>query len=924
MRTDTTRSPARALLDDSSPLRGRDRELAELEALVSRARAGQSGALVLHGEAGVGKTAVLERAARQASSALRVRHMVASEYEMELAYAGLQQLCAPLMDSAAALPAPQREALEVALGLRGAAAPSPFLVGLAVLGLLTDAASDRGLLCIVDDAQWLDEASAQAIAFVARRLDAEGVAIVLAVRELSERFARLPLLAVEGLRDEDARELLRLAMPGRIDRRVHDQIITEARGNPLALQLLPRAMSPAELAGGFALAGSIPLERRIEQSVLSRLEPLPEATRTLLLLAAADATGDPELLLRASAALELDPENLDIAVKADALVLGSRVGFRHPLVRSAIYRAAWPDDRRRVHAALADATSSERDPDRRAWHRASATLLPDEEVAADLERSAARARTRGGAAAAAAFLERAAELSPAPGGRAQRLIAAAEAKYDAGAPAATLRLLDSVRDESLTALQQALIARLRARARYALQRDGSAIEQLLAAANGLEALEPALARDTYMEALAAAVYGGRLGDSDMVAAVAGAILKATEGSKSERPRDLLLRGQALLAVKGQEAAIPTLRRALQAFGEQPPDALELHWMWFASRAAQDLWDRAALRELAERQVALARADGALTVLPIALSLLMLAQTVDGQLDAADASCDEIDAVKHVTGHPLPLYGRMFLAAYRGQADAVQRFASELRADTQARGEGYGLSAVNFAEAILYNGLGRYPEAVAAARRELPYTRELNHAMRSLLELVEAAARTGERELAEDAFERLASVTRPVGNDWALAVLAMAEAQLRDGSEAEPLYRNAIERFERVRIPIMVGRCRLLYGEMLRRANRRVDAREQLRAAHEILSKCGLGGFAERAARELRATGETVRVRAQGAADRLTDQERNVARLAREGLTNRDIGARLFISARTAEYHLHKVFTKLGIGSRTELEAALAE
>jgi ATP/maltotriose-dependent transcriptional regulator MalT len=267
---------------------------------------------------------------------------------------------------------------------------------------------------------------------------------------------------------------------------------------------------------------------------------------------------------------------------------------------------------------------------------------------------------------------------------------------------------------------------------------------------------------------------------------------------------------------------------------------------------------------------------------------------------------------------------MFLAAYRGQADAVQRFASELRADTQARGEGYGLSAVNFAEAILYNGLGRYPEAVAAARRELPYTRELNHAMRSLLELVEAAARTGERELAEDAFERLASVTRPVGNDWALAVLAMAEAQLRDGSEAELLYRNAIERFERVRIPIMVGRCRLLYGEMLRRANRRVDAREQLRAAHEILSKCGLGGFAERAARELRATGETVRVRAQGAADRLTDQERNVARLAREGLTNRDIGARLFISARTAEYHLHKVFTKLGIGSRTELEAALAE
>jgi DNA-binding CsgD family transcriptional regulator len=909
---------------ETAPLRGRDRELAELEALVTRARAERSGALVVSGEAGVGKTALLDRLAEGAAARLRVERMVASESEMELAYAGLQQLCWQMMDHADRLPAPQREALEAAFGLREAAAPSPFLVGLAVLGLLTEVADDDGLLCVVDDAQWLDEASARAVAFVARRLDAEGVAIVLAMRTVGEPFAELPQLVVEGLCDEDARELLRDAVAGVLDQRVADQLIAEARGNPLALRELPRALSPAETAGGFALVGSMPLERRIERSLLAQLEPLPAPTRRILLLAAADPTGDPDLLWRACALLDLGPEQLDAATRVDALVVGTRVGFRHPLVRSAVYRAAAPEERRRAHAALAEATAADRDPDRRAWHRASATLRPDEAVAADLERSAARARTRGGVAAAAAFLERAAELSPAPIRRAQRLIAAAEATHDAGAPEAALRLLDTARDQPLTRLQEALIARLRARAGYALRRDCRAPRQLLAAARGLEPLDPVLARDTYIEALAAAVYLGRLGDADEVATVANAILEATAGDDSDRARDLILRGQALLAARGQEAALPTLRRAHRAFLEQAPDALELHWMWFASRAAQDLWDTKALRALADRQVELARADGVLTVLPIALSLLMLAQTVDGDLGGAEASCDEIDAIKHVTGHPLPQVGRMFLAAYRGQAEETERWARQLRADAQARGEGYAISAANFAEAILNNGLGRYEQAVAAARRELPYTHELSHAMRSLLELVEAATRSGERALAEQAVEQLAGVTRPVGNDWALAVLAMARAQLADGDEAEALYRDALERFERQRIPIMAGRCRLLYGEMLRRQHRRVDAREQLRAAHEVLAGCGLAGFAERAARELAATGETVRARTPDALDQLTEQELNVARLAREGLTNRDIGGRLFISARTAEYHLRKVFMKLGISSRTELRGALAE
>ena len=551
-------------------------------------------------------------------------------------------------------------------------------------------------------------------------------------------------------------------------------------------------------------------------------------------------------------------------------------------------------------------------------------MRPDEEVAADLEQSATRARTRGGAAAAAAFLERAAELTPSPIRRAQRLIAAAEAKHDAGAPEAALRLLDSSRDHPLTPMQEALIARLRARGGYALHRDRSGPRLLLAAAQGLERFDPALARDTYIEALAAAVYGGRLGDADVVAAVAGAILEATAGDDSDRPRDLLLRGQALLSAQGQEAAIPTLRRGLRAFIDQAPDALELHWLWFASRAAIDLWDSEALRALADRQVELARAEGVLTVLPIALSLVMTARTFDGDLDAAAAACDEIDVIQNVTGSRLPQYGRLFLAAYRGRVDEVERRARQLRADAHARGEGYALSAANFAEALAYNGAGRYGDAVVAARAELPYTHELAYAVRALLELVEAATRSGDQALAEEAFERLASLTRPVGTDWALAMAALAEAQVREGDDAEALYREAIERFERERVPMLAARGRLLYGEMLRRLHRRVDAREQLRAAHEVLSRCGYHGFAERAARELSATGETLRVRTPESMDELTDQELNVARLAREGLTNRDIGSRLFISARTAEYHLRKVFVKLGISSRTELKTALAE
>lgn len=911
----------------AAQLLGRDRELARLSTLLDRARRGDSGALVVHGPAGVGKTALLDRLVELAGPGVRVERMVAWESEVELPYAGLQLMCGHLMAATGGLPAPQREALESVLGLRDAGAPNPLVVGLAVLGLLARAAErDGAMLCVVDDAQWLDEVSARAIASVARRIRSEGVAIVFAMREVDEPFLDLPRLEVTGLGDDDARELLRKRVPGAVDERVRDQLIVEARGNPLALRELPGTLSPSALAGGFGLASSMPLESRIEQSLLAGLEALSPDTRTLLLLAAADPTGDTGLLWQASAALGLGPGSLEAAQRADALVLGWRVSFRHPLIRSAVYRTADPQDRRAVHAALAGATDPERDPDRRAWHRALAADEPDEGLATDLERSAERARARGGVAASAAFLERSATLSPNPQARAGRLISAASAKLEAGAPDTALLLLERLGDLPLTPMQEALVGRIRARVGYALRRDRSAPRQLLRAAQALEQHDQALARDTYMEALSAAVYAGRLGEPGAVAEVASAILAATEADDSDRPQDLILRGQALLSAEGQAAALSTVRRAVQAFLDQPADPSALHWMWFGGRAAQDIWDAEGMRTLAERQVRLAEAGGFLTVLPMALSLLMVVRTFDGDLDAAEAICDDIDTILSVTGHPLPPQARTFVAAYRGQVDEVERRTAQLRADGYARGEGYSLTVANLAEALVYNGAGRHAEALAAAREEMPYSHELGHAMRTLLEVVEAATRVGDLAAAEEAVERLTQVTLPAGDsDWSLAFIALASAQLRDDEHGEELYREAIERFDRLRVPMLKGRSQLLYGEMLRRSNRLADARQQLQAAYDVLSACGMAGFADRALRELGSAGATPRARGRAASGhQLTDQELKVARLAREGLTNRDIGARLFISAHTAEWHMRKVLVKLGIKSRTELRTALRD
>jgi DNA-binding CsgD family transcriptional regulator/tetratricopeptide (TPR) repeat protein len=896
-----------------------------LDRLLASARAGDSGALVLRGEPGIGKTALLSYLLGRASGC-RTARAVGVEAEMELAFAGLHQLCAPFLNRLDRLPGPQRDALCTAFGLLAGDAPDRFLVGLALLSLLSDVAEDQPLVCVVDDAQWLDHASAQALAFVARRLGAESVALVFAVREpAAERYLTgLTELVVPGLVDGEARALLLSVITGPMDERVRDRIVAETRGNPLALLELPRGLTPQELAGGFGLPDAAALSGRIEDSFRRRLEPLPPATRLLLTVAAAEPIGDPVLVWEAADQLGVPADAASPAVAAGLVDFAGQVRFRHPLVRSAVYRAASPEQRRSVHGALADTTDPVTDPDRRAWHRAHATSGPDEEVAEELERSAVRAQTRGGLAAAAAFLQEAARLTPDRTRRAQRALAAAQANHQAGAPDAALAMLAMAQARPLDELQRARVNLLRAEIAFASRRGSDAPPLLLKAARQLEPLDPGLARETYLEAYTAAVLAGRLSRGADVAEVSRAARLAPAPSASPRAPDFLLDGLALLVTDGRAAGTPLLRRSLSAFSGQDISTEEgLRWLWLAGRVADDLWDDESWEVLCTRHVKLARQAGALTELPIALRSRIFVHVFAGELDEGAALMQEVRAVTEVTGTQLAAYGAVALAAWRGrEAEAAELIEATID-DVTIRGEGMGLSISYHARALLCNGLGRYAEARAAAERAGEHE-DLGIFAWAQTELVEAASRSGAPEVAAAALERLAETTRTAGTDWALGIEARSRALLSEGDDTEDLYREAIERLGRTRIRVELARAHLLYGEWLRRRGRRSDARQQLRTAHEMCTAMGVEAFAERARRELLATGETVRDRGVETRDELTAQEAQIAGLAGDGKTNPEIGAELFISPRTVEWHLRKVYPKLGISSRRQLREALTD
>jgi DNA-binding CsgD family transcriptional regulator len=909
-------------------LLGRRTECDTLSGLVAAAKAGRSQVLVLRGEAGIGKTALLDFLLERATGC-RVARAAGIESEMELAFAGLHQLCSPYLDRLPTLPPPQQQALGTAVGLRTGAVPDRFLVGLAVLTLLSEVAEERPLVCLVDDAQWLDQASAQTLEFVARRLAAEPVAMVFAVRTSDREplLLGLPELVVGGLSNTDATALLASTVTGTLDPRVRDRIVAESHGNPLALLELPQGHSPADLAGGFGLPDATPLAGRIEDSFRRRLAPLPPATRLLLLLAAADPVGDPVLVWRAAEQLGIDAEAATPATEAGLVEIGTNVRFRHPLVRSAVYRAAASDDRRTAHGALADAIDPHTDPDRRAWHRAQATAGLDEVVAEELERSAARARGRGGQAAAAAFLERAVALTPDAADRARRALAAAHGKNLAGAPEQALELLATARAGPLDELDQARAELLHAQITFAATHGRDAPRLLLSAARRLEPLDATLARATYLDALSAAVAAGREARGADLHDVATAFLAADWGdSPTGLPRScaLLLDGLALLETKGYDAGVPVLRRSLAAFRAEPiPEEDALRWLWLACRTARALFDDASWDELSDRQVQVARRTGALSLLPTALTERFSMQLFAGNLAVATSLVGEATAVTEAIGSRVTPYGAVSLATWLGREAEARALIDAGREDVVRRGEGLWLISADWTMAVLLIGLCRYEEALAAAEGAARHAEGLGLWTWVWPEVVEAAARCGRVDRAAEASARFAGFARATGSDWALGVEARCRALLGDRDEAEALYLDSIDRLARTRIQVALARTRLLYGEWLRREGRRTDAREQLRAAHRTFVDMGMEAFAERARQELTATGASTRRRVVATLDELTAQEAQIARLAGERLTNPEIGTQLFLSPRTVEWHLRKVFTKLGVSSRRELVTALA-
>jgi DNA-binding CsgD family transcriptional regulator len=904
-------------------LLGRAAERQALDHLLDNVRGGQSAVMVIRGEPGVGKTALLHHCARQVSG-FRVARVAGVESEMELPFAGLHQLCAPMLGRLDALPEPQRAALRVALGLSSGPAPDRFLVALAALSLLAEVAAERPLICFVDDAQWLDAASRQVLGFVARRLLAESVAVVFAVRDPTDEreLVGLPELRLGGLPEKDARDLLATVIPGGLDGRDRDRLIAETRGNPLGIVELPRELAATQLPGAFGPAAAEPLSGRIEESFLRRLEALPEDTRLLLLVAAAEPVDDPLVVWCAAERLQIGLSAATANETEGLLAIDERVAFLHPLVRSAVYRSASVAERRAVHMALAEVTNAQVDADRRAWHLAAAAAGPNEQIASELERSAGRAQARGGLVAAAAFLRRSVALTRDPARRVDRALAAAQASLHAGAFDAALGLLAAAEAGVLNELQRARVELLRGQVASA-GAGTEAAAQLLKAAGRLEPLDPGLARETYLDAWGAALFAGRLASAGNLVDVSRAARAAPRPAGPPPPSDLLLDGLARLITEGRAAAAPTLRQAVRAFrGEEISVEKGLQWGVLASTAAVELWDFESWDALITHQMELARNAGALAPLSISLNGEGIVVAWRGDFAAAARVIAEADAVTEATGTRIAPYGAMLLAALRGREAEASALIDATIEDATAGGEGLAVQYAHWTTAVLDNGLGRYEDAMAAARQASEVTPELFVSVWALPELIEAAIRSGNAELAAAALGRLTESANASATDWGLGIAARSRALLGEGEAAEGSYREAIDRLGRTRLRPELARTHLLYGEWLRREGRRVDAREQLRTAHEMLAAIGMEAFAERAGRELLATGEKVRKRTIETRDELTAQEAQIARLARDGLSNPEIGARLFLSPRTVEWHLKKVFSKLGISSRMGLHDAL--
>lgn len=915
-------------------LHGRAQECARLDEVLAGVGRGTREVLVLRGEAGAGKSALLGYLSGRADG-FRVLSVAGVQSDMELAFAGLHHLCAPLLGHLETLPAPQREAVEVAFGRGVGDTPDRFLVGLAVLSLLSAAATRHPLLITIDDAQWLDQVSLQTLAFVGRRLLAERIALVFAVREHPRLLEDLPQLEIGRLSNSAARELLESVMPGGLDPQVRDRIVAETRGLPLAILEVPRSISAAELSGGFWIAGKRSSPAAVEQTYVRRIHALPTTTQRLLLLAAAEPVGDAALFLRAAAHLGVPVTELGPAETDGLIEFGPRMRFHHPLIRSAAYRAADLTERRAIHRALAECTDVATDPDRRAWHRAQAAAGPDDEVADDLEQSAARARSRGGIAAAAAFLQRATVLTVDPSLRSSRALAAALAKRDVADTAATYDLLAIAELDTTSPSRSAQAGRLRAQMEFVRSRAGDpgasrvadTAPLLLEMGDRFETIDESVSQECYLEAIAAVMFAGRLATPEAIAQVGAAGL-AVPGDLPgpSRPVDLLLRGVAERLTGGPGVGTTVLRTALTAMCDQveADDAAVVRWLTMPAfpvlqeSAAHEVWDESLVRRLADAAVRHSRATGSIAAMPRALTFRAGVHLVGGEFTAAERLLAEAASLTAAIGHgSFVHYHALLLAAWRGDATAAEPLLAAATNDGHTRGEGRLLGLTAYARAVLFNGLTRYGEALAAASEGCRHD-DLGFRAWSLYELIEAAVHTGDRDDAMAAFELLRSSAVAGGTDWALGALATARAMLADDGSAEAHFTEAVERLSATPIVVHLARARLVYGEWLRRGNRRTEARRQLSEAHGAFVSMGAEAFAERTRRELVAVGERVRRPQPAAAAALTPQEAQIAALAAEGLTNPEIGAQLFLSGHTVEWHLRKVFAKLDITSRRQL------
>ncbi|WP_022883822.1 AAA family ATPase [Glaciibacter superstes] len=902
---------------------GRDKEYATLTRLVGAVRTGESQTIVLRGPQGIGKSTLLDYVADHAEGC-RVERAVGIESELELAFAGLHQLCLPMLDHLDRLPPPQRVALSTAFGLNLGSPPDRFLVGLAVLSLFAAVAEERPLIALIDDTEWLDEVSVQVLAFVARRLGAESVALIFAALpgQRTEALMRLPELQVGRLQDADAHSLLDSLLQVPMDEAIRERIVADSRGCPLALIEITNGLTPAERAGAFGLPASVPLICGLEETYVRRLESLPERTRMLLLAAALEPTGDVATVWHAAEELGLGRDDVGDAEASGLVELSSRVRFRHPLVRSAVIRISDARARRTVHRVLASVTNTEQHPDRQAWHRALAAEGPDESVASELVRCAVRAQERGGLAASAAFLQAAAELTVDPVRRGERALAAAQAKYHVGASDEALVLLAAAEAEPLDDLSAALSSLLRGQIAFFSSRGREAPPLLIAAAQQLQVLDGAIAREAYLDAVSAGLVVGRF------AADVGLLEVAEAASAAPAARgnstDFLLDGFAKVITESYAEGVPFLKQALTAFRDEAlPASQSIRWLWLASHAARDVWDDESWEILANRHVRIAREMGALGALPIALTTRIGLHVASGEIAIASVMVKEAVEVTAVTGKTTPPYGAIAVAAWQGNEALFSRLRLSAVDIASVRGDGLGTVIMLYAGAVLYNGLGDYRKALVEAESGAAHRNDLCYATWSLVELVEAASRSGEPALAVGALERLTQSTGASGTAWARGVEARCRALVSNDDVAESHYREAIASLGKTRVRMELARAHLLYGEWLRRMGRRTDARENLRIAHEMFTAFGADAYVERARRELAATGERVRTHAPLSQPILTAQEAQIAALAAAGRTNPEIAAELFLSSRTVEWHLGKVYPKLGIASRRELRHTLA-